>query len=110
MVNPNGVIVPATDDLNVAVTQLVDGLINNPDTNVRFRANPVGYFQAIGIPTDGVSELMTELGLGQEAAAVAICGYWSCFWTSGCAITCWNTGTAAAAITLTAHAEPFQQG
>ena len=105
MVNSNGAIVPSTADLNAAVHFLVNGIISNPGLNVKFRANPVGYLGAIGIPTDGIPEIMRELGLVQEAAAIAICG-WTCFWT-GCAFTCWYTGTSASGVVLTATASPL---
>jgi len=103
MVNAQGVIVPSTEDLNKAVSQLIDGLQKNDQTNVRFRTNPVGYFGSIGVATEAVPELMRDLGLKAEAQYAAQGCNVSCIFTT-CALTCWFTNIGYAAITLEAKA------
>lgn len=108
MVNQNGAIVPSTEDLNKAVSQLLNGIKGDDKVNVHFRTSPVDYFRAIGIATDGIPELMVDLGLQAESAYVNQCRDWSCFF-SGCAITCWFTSFAVSTpITLKATANPLK--
>ena len=95
MVTPEGIIVPSVEDINKAVDILLDRLATNEDNNVKFRANPVGYFKSIGIPSDAVPELMNELGLRAEAAAAGSC-WWTCLITNGCGYSCKNTNAVAA--------------
>ncbi len=103
MVDSNGVIVPSASDLSRAIIFLIEGISNDERVNARFRANPGGYFNTIGLPTDGIPEVMGELGLGQEASFFSICSF-TCLSTSGCTLTCWNTNTTAATVKLSATA------
>jgi len=102
MVTQNGIILPSTEDINRAISQLIDGLIHNEEINTRFRANPVAYFSSIGIASDGIPELMAEIGLKTEAAVIDGC------WL----ITCWNTCTFTLnplSVVLKATARPLDQ-